>query len=125
MCGIFLAGMAPPEVAAHQIDDFLGKIMTTMYVTYPGKSDAWFDRDYYVTHHMPLVMEAWSSIGLKSATAFFPTDTTNGTVAICECQFKDESALQAALASPETPRVLADLKNFTKIEPVLQRGINI
>ena len=34
--------------------------MTTMYVTYPGDAGTRFDRDYYVRHHLPLVIECWS-----------------------------------------------------------------
>ncbi len=38
--------------------------MTTMYVTYPGDASTRFDRDYYVRHHVPLVMECWGPLGL-------------------------------------------------------------
>ena len=30
-----------------------------LHVTYRGASDARFDRDYYVGHHLPLVMKAF------------------------------------------------------------------
>lgn len=44
--------------------------MTTMHVTYPGDTATRFDRDYYVQHHLPLVMECWGPFGLESCTAF-------------------------------------------------------
>ncbi len=40
-----------------------------------------------------------------------------GTIAIAECRFRDEAALRAALASPETPRVMADVGRFTDAQP--------
>ena len=92
--------------------------MTMMYVTYPGDAATRFDRDYYVQHHVPLVMECWGAFGLKSCAAFWPADTGAGTIAIAECRFQNEAALRAALASPETPRVMADVARFTDATPV-------
>ena len=91
--------------------------MTTMYVTYPGNAATRFDRDYYVRHHLPLVMACWGSVGLESCAAFWPADPAAKTIAICECRFRDGAALHAALASPETPRVMADVAHFTDATP--------
>ena len=91
--------------------------MTTMYVTYPGDAVTRFDRDYYVRHHVPLVMECWGPLGLASCAAFWPADSGAGTIAIAECRFRDEASMRAALASPETPRVMADVARFTDARP--------
>ena len=91
--------------------------MTTMYVTYPGDAGTHFDRDYYVRHHLPLVMECWGSLGLENCAAFWPADLSTGTICICECRFRDETAMRSALASPETPRVMADVAHFTDATP--------
>ncbi len=91
--------------------------MTTMYVTYPGDSGTRFDRDYYVRHHVPLVMECWSPLGLESCVAFWPANDGAGTIAIAKCRFRDEASMRAALASPETPRVMADVDRFTDAKP--------
>ena len=91
--------------------------MTTMYVTYPGDADTRFDRDYYIRHHLPLVMQCWGPLGLESCTAFWPAGDGAGTIAIAECRFRNETAIRAALASPETPRVMADVAGFTDAEP--------
>ncbi|BAK83867.1 EthD family reductase [Komagataeibacter medellinensis] len=100
--------------------------MMTMYVTYTADHTASFDRDYYVGHHIPLVMELWQPMGLKSATAFFPSLGTStgaqGSVAICECIFENEAALHAALSSPEAGTIMADVDKFTKIKPALSCG---
>ena len=91
--------------------------MKIMYVTYPGDADTHFDRDYYVRHHLPLVMECWGPFGLESCTAFWPAGDGAGTIAIAECRFRDETAMRAALASSETPHVMADVARFTDAEP--------
>ncbi len=96
--------------------------MTTLYVTYPGDARTRFDRGRYVTHHLPLVMRAWGPHGLLSCSAFFPAGEGDGTIAIAECKFRDEAALTAALASPETPRVMADVPSFTDVKPMQSRA---
>ena len=92
--------------------------MTTMYVTYAGDAATPFDRDYYVQHHLPLVMECWAPLGLESCSAFWPALLSEGTICICECRFRDEAAMRAALASPATPRMMADVARFTGAKPV-------
>lgn len=97
--------------------------MTTMYVTYAGGAGTRFDRDYYVRTHLPLVMEAWGPYGLDSAAAFFPFGDGAGTIAVCICEFRDEAALNAAFGSPLTGRVMADVKQFTDVEPARARAV--
>ncbi len=96
--------------------------MTILYVTYRGDARIRFDRDRYVSHHLPLVMEAWGPHGLLSCSAFFPAGDGDGTIAIAECKFRDEGGLTAALASSETPSVMADVPSFTDAKPVQSRA---
>ena len=91
--------------------------MVTIYVTYEGTADARFDREYYVDRHLPLVMQHWSRYGLTSVAAFFPAIQQAGTLAICECRFRDEASVDAALSSPEASAVMADVPHFTDIAP--------
>ena len=91
--------------------------MTIMYVTYSGDQGTRFDRDYYVRRHLPLVMACWGPLGLESCDAFWPADIGARTIAIAECRFRDDGAMQAALASPETPRMMADVAHFTDAKP--------
>ena len=91
--------------------------MITMFVTYVGAAGTRFDRDHWIKIHLPLVREAWGPHGLLSAGGFFPSGDGGGLVAICPCVFRDEAAMQAALASPETRRVMDDVKNVTDVEP--------
>ena len=91
--------------------------MKKMYVSYPGDRRTRFDRTYYVASHLPLVRDCWGPYGLVACAAFFPTEGGSGTVAVAECTFRDDAALRAALAAPETARVMADVKTFTDSTP--------
>ena len=95
--------------------------MITMYVTYAGDTQTPFDRDHWVNVHLPLVRKCWGPHGLVSAAAFFPSGEGGGLIAICPCVFRDEASMKAALASPETQRVMDDVKHVTHVEP--QRSV--
>jgi hypothetical protein len=49
--------------------------------------------------------------------AFFPAEKQAGTLAICECRFRNEASVGAAFTSPEAPAVMADVTRFTDIAP--------
>ncbi|HWL71933.1 MAG TPA: EthD family reductase [Geminicoccus sp.] len=95
---------------------------TLVYVTYQGTPGTRFDRTYYVERHLPLVMQAWGRYGLESVAAFFPAEGREGTIAICECRFRDAAAIDAAFASPQTPAVMADVAHFTDVAPAQLRA---
>ena len=97
--------------------------MVTMYVTYAGHAGTKFDRDHWINVHLPLVREAWGPHGLVSAAGFFPSGDGGGLIAICPCLFRDEAAMEAALASPDTARVMADVKEVTDVEPGRSRAM--
>lgn len=94
-----------------------------LYVSYPRAGDSRFDRDYYVATHLPLVERAWGPFGLSAADAFFPTSDSAQAVAVAVLTFANDAAIDTALASPETPAVLADVANFTDIVPIVARGV--
>ena len=99
--------------------------MTMLFVTYPGDASTRFDRDYYVGTHLPLVLEAWGPYGMETAAAFFPDGDGAGTIAVCVCGFRDEASINAAIAAPQTERVMADVKNFTDAVPTQSRAVAI
>ncbi len=72
---------------------------------------------------MPLVREAWTPHGLLSATGFFPAENGGGLIAICPCVFRDEAAMEAALASPATEQVMADVGKVTAVQPRRSRAV--
>lgn len=95
----------------------------TLYVTYSGAPGARFDRAYYVDRHLPLVMHHWAQYGLTGVAAFFPAMEQPGTLAICECRFRDDAAVHTAFNSPEAAEVMADVPRFTDIAPRRQRAM--
>ncbi|WP_428483849.1 EthD family reductase [Rhodopila sp.] len=99
--------------------------MEMVFVTYPGDASTRFDRDYYVSTHLPLVRQAWSPHGLEIVAAFFPHGDGAGTIAVAVCGFRNEAAIGAALGSPLTERVMADVKNFTDAAPSQSRAAPI
>ena len=107
--------------------------MATIFVTYTGSRGSRFDRDYYVAHHIPLVMATWGPLGLLSAEALFPAAGATppasgegvGLIALCACVFRDEAAIAAAFGSPRTEAVMADVKQFTDVEPARSRAVPV
>ena len=97
--------------------------MTTMYVTYAGDAGTKFNRDHWMDVHLPLVRECWGPYGLESVAGFFPSGDGGGLIAICPCVFRDEAAMETALASPETARVMADVANVTDVKPQRARAL--
>lgn len=97
----------------------------TILLTYSGTPQDRFDREYYCTKHLPMVEKAWKPHGLLSSRAFFPAQEFDaaGTVALCECVFKDEAAVDAAFASPETTELVSDLINFTDLALMRSRMV--
>ncbi|BFG81615.1 EthD family reductase [Paraburkholderia terrae] len=98
-------------------------VPVTIYVIYEGAAGAPFDRAYYVEHHLQLVMHHWAQYGLVSVAAFFPAVEQAGTLAICECRFRNAASVDAAFGSPEAPTVMADVPHFTDIAPIRVRAM--
>lgn len=100
------------------------KSQAVVYVYYQDTPQTRFDRDYYVKRHLPLVMQAWEKHGLQSVAAFFPALEHN-TLAICECVFRDEAAIEAAFTSAEAPTVMADVPRYTGATPMRVRAVDL
>ncbi len=99
--------------------------MAMLFVTYSGNAQTRFDREHYVHTHLPLVDEAWGPHGMESIGAFFPAGDGGGTIAACVMQFRDDAAIDEAVKSSGTPRVMADVAKFTDAEPVQSRTIPV
>jgi uncharacterized protein (TIGR02118 family) len=93
-----------------------------IFVTYQGNAESRFDRVYYLERHLPMLRRLFGPLGLTSAQALFPPSQESGTVAICECRYRDEAALAACFASPAMPGLAADIGRFTDIMPVQLRA---
>ena len=89
--------------------------MIRLSVFYPSTEGATFDHDYYRDTHVPLCLETW---GLDSAEIDRGLDGPN--VAAVHFMFSSPEALTAAMGSPGTAEILADVANYTSIAPVVQ-----
>lgn len=115
--------MSDPEMSATNAE--ANQVPAVIYVTYAGPADSRFDREYYVEQHLPLVLRAWEPHGLLSVAAFFPASKAAGTLAVCECRFSDERAIEQSFAAPETAGVMADLRHFTDLPASRSRVVAI
>ncbi|MFC4048997.1 EthD family reductase [Actinomadura syzygii] len=86
--------------------------MHKLVVLYPKPADPDHFRDYYVTNHLPLVMD-WP--GLLAWRYSFDVAATTGETpyfAVFEGDFADAAAFAAAQASPQARRLAADVANY-------------
>ncbi|MDH4656803.1 EthD family reductase [Pseudomonas sp. BN606] len=96
--------------------------MATLTVSYPLTAESRFDRNYYVTTHLPLAQAAWGEFGLQSAEVLFPASGSQPLAALAILRFADQPAIDAALNSPKALEVLGDIAKFTDIKPVIFRA---
>ena len=96
--------------------------MAMLFVTYAGDASTRFDRDYFVGTHLPLVLEAWGPHGLETADAFFPAGDGGATIVIPVYVFQNEAAITTSINSPQTDRVMADVKYYTDAKPSQSRA---
>jgi uncharacterized protein (TIGR02118 family) len=89
--------------------------MIRLSVFYPSGEGSTFDHDYYRDKHVPLAVKAW---GLDGAEIDKGIDGPY--VAAVHFTFESMDALGAAMGSPGTGDVLADVANYTNIAPVMQ-----
>ena len=97
--------------------------MIKVSVMYPNETGARFDHDYYRDKHMPLVQER-----MGDACKFYTVDKGLGGgapkepatyVAMCHIFCESVEAFQAGFG-PHADEILADIKNYTDLAPVMQ-----
>jgi uncharacterized protein (TIGR02118 family) len=103
--------------------------MISATIFYPKTADSQFDLDYYLNTHTPLVRDMLTPVGLVSVEleeglAGGAPDTLPAFTIIARLNFPTIEVLQAALAV-HAPSLLADIPNFTDVQPILQisRGV--
>jgi len=89
--------------------------MIRFSVFYPATEGADFDHDYYVNSHVPLAVKTW---GLSGAQ--IDKGISGPYVAAVHFEFESNDAMGAALGSEGTGAVMADVANYTTIQPVTQ-----
>jgi uncharacterized protein (TIGR02118 family) len=89
--------------------------MIRLSVLYPTTEGATFDHDYYRDKHVPLAVKTW---GLSGAEIDKGVDGPY--VAAVHFTFDSLEALQGAMGAAGTGDVIADVANYTTIQPVMQ-----
>lgn len=89
--------------------------MIRLSVFYPKTDGAKFDHDYYRDQHVPLACRTW---GLDGAEIDKGVDGPYE--AAVHFTFDSLEALGAAMGAEGTGAVLADVANYTTIQPVMQ-----
>lgn len=89
--------------------------MIRLTVFYPKTEGATFDHDYYRNKHVPLAVKTW---GLSEAEIDKGID--GPWEAAVHFKFESLEAMGAAMNNPGTGEVMADVANYTNIQPALQ-----
>lgn len=97
--------------------------MIKVSVMYPNQPGARFDHDYYRATHMPLVKERMGDTcrfytidkGLAGGAPGAPA----AYVGMCHIFCDSVEAFQAGFA-PHADEILADIRNYTDLSPVIQ-----
>jgi uncharacterized protein (TIGR02118 family) len=89
--------------------------MFKMSVLYPRSDDSTFDMDYYRDKHVPLVNRV---IGPERAEIDHVVDGPY--MAVGHFYFASQEALQAGLNGPDVGEAMADVPNYTNVQPQIQ-----
>ena len=90
-------------------------------VVYPRKEGSTFNKDYYLSTHMPLAQKTWKKHGLKSyAVTELNADGPYSISVVME--FESYDGFQAAVQDPNTKEVMDDVDNFSSEKPLLLHG---
>ncbi|CBX95231.1 hypothetical protein IAQ61_004055 [Plenodomus lingam] len=90
-------------------------------VAYPRTDKSTFNKDYYISTHIPLVEKTWKPFGLKSWTV--GELTADGPYSFTVVfEFESLEAFGKAIQDPGTKAVMEDVANFSSEQPVLLRG---
>jgi uncharacterized protein (TIGR02118 family) len=88
--------------------------MIQLLVLYPKGEGKTFDGDYWANTHMPLVGSSWPTVTKWEATI---GDDNSPYFAAAHIYFKSMEDVGAAMASEGAGKVMADVANYTNIEP--------
>lgn len=98
--------------------------MYILTVTYPMKTDASFDFDYFRSSHLPKVGECFKPFGLGYASVLRGEEMLGGGdpayLATTILSFATEEGAREAIASDDAKSLIADLANFTNVMPIMQ-----
>lgn len=97
--------------------------MIKVSVLYPAGVETAFDMDYYCTKHMPMVARlcgpAMKGYSVDKGVAGGAPGSHAPYVAAGHLNFESLEAFQGCFA-PHAAEIMADIPNYTKIEPIVQ-----
>ena len=97
--------------------------MIKVSVFYPAGENKKFDMEYYCKRHMPLVQQkvgaACKSMAVEQGLAGGAPGAPPTYAAMGHLYFKSLAAFEAAFL-PHAQELLADVPNYTNIQPVIQ-----
>jgi uncharacterized protein (TIGR02118 family) len=97
--------------------------MVKVSVLYPQKDGANFDMNYYLTKHMPLVRQrlgaALKGLSVDQGLAGAAPNSPAPFAALGHLLFDSVADVQSALGA-HGPELMADVPNFTNIQPTVQ-----
>jgi uncharacterized protein (TIGR02118 family) len=99
------------------------KGMIKVAIFYPNGEGKTFDMDYYSTKHMPMAAslfgESLKAMSIDKGLASGTPDTPVPYLAIGYFFFDTMASFQSAMG-PNSPKLRADVPNYTNIQPVIQ-----
>ena len=97
--------------------------MIKVSVFYPNGPEAKFDMQFYTARHIPLVQRLCGaelkSVAVEGGIAGVKPGSAPSFLAIGHLLFDSVESFQASFG-PHTSEVLADVPNYTNIQPVIQ-----
>ncbi len=97
--------------------------MIKVSVLYPRTESSSFDMDYYCNSHMPMVKDrlgdACKKIAVEGGLGGGAPDSPPLYVAMGHLYFDSVDDFQSAF-EPHAEEIMADIPNYTNVEPVLQ-----
>jgi uncharacterized protein (TIGR02118 family) len=100
-----------------------GRKMITVSVFYPHKKGSKFDMDYYINSHIPMVGEklgaALKGVSMEQGMGGPEPGSRPIYKVMIHLLFDSVEAFQGAFG-PNAGAIMADIPNYTDIEPVIQ-----
>jgi uncharacterized protein (TIGR02118 family) len=97
--------------------------MIKVSVLYPAGDGSKFDMDYYCKSHMPMVQQklgaACKSVAVEQGLGGGAPGSSPTYAAMGHLYFDSVAEFQAAFA-PHTTAIMADVPNYTNIQPLIQ-----
>ena len=101
--------------------------MIRLTALWPKTNDSHFDMDYYLSKHVPMTRAKFQSLGIPveaevdEGLGGFPPGEPAPYAAIGYLLFENMEDLQKGLAT-HGAEILADIPNFTNVQPQIQIG---